>query len=76
MRNQLIKIGETIKQRREMLKLLQPQLAAIAGVGRRTIQLIEQGKGNPSLKTLLQLTIPLGLELQLVLRDLSKKPAE
>ncbi|HYE53621.1 MAG TPA: helix-turn-helix domain-containing protein [Chitinophagaceae bacterium] len=73
MRNIKIEIGETIKKRRELLGLLQPQLATISGVSIRTIQLVEKGKGNPGLDTLLQLAAPLGLTLQLTLKDLSKQ---
>ena len=73
MRNSKENIGKTIRGRREMLGLHQHQLAAIAGVSTRTIQLIEAGKGNPALDTLLQLADPLGLTVQLILKDFTKK---
>jgi transcriptional regulator with XRE-family HTH domain len=76
MRNSLIILGDTIKQRRELLGLLQIQLAALSGVSSRTIQLVEQGKGNPSLDTLIKLTDPLGLRLELVLKEPSKNYVE
>lgn len=72
MRDRILKIGDIIRQRREILGLLQPQLSALSGVNTRTIQLVEQGKGNPSLETLLSLIDPLGLNLELVL----KKPLQ
>lgn len=72
MRNLLEKTGQTIRQRRELLGLLQPQLSDLSGVSTRTIQLVEQGKGNPSLNTLIKLADPLGLRLELVLKDPSK----
>jgi transcriptional regulator with XRE-family HTH domain len=72
MRNFAAQIGETIRVRRELLGLSQSQLTGFSGINTRTIQLIEQGKGNPSLDTLLQLANPLGLELQLVVKDLLK----
>jgi transcriptional regulator with XRE-family HTH domain len=72
MRSQMIEIGKLIKQRRELLGLLQPQLAGISGIGLRTLQLVEAGKANPSLETLVQIIDPLGLELNLGLKDLSK----
>ena len=72
MRNLLIKLGDTLRQRRELLGLLQPQLAALSGISTRTIQLVEQGKGNPSLSTLTRLAEPLGLRLELVLKEPSK----
>ena len=72
MRNSLIKLGDVIRQRRELLGLLQTQLAALSGISSRTIQLVEQGKGNPSLDTLIGLIDPLGLRLELMLKDTSK----
>ena len=62
-------IGETIRKRRELLGLVQPKLAAIAGVGRRTLQLIEAGKANPSLDVLLKIADPLGLTVKLTLKE-------
>lgn len=73
MRDTKIKIGETIKKRRELLGLLQSQLATISGIGLRTLQMVEGGKGNPSLDILLQIADTLGLTLQLVLKDVGKK---
>src|SRR5689334_11764045 len=72
MRNSLVIIGEMIRKRRELLGLLQTQLAALSGVSSRTIQLVEQGKGNPSLETLISLIEPLGLRIELVLKEPSK----
>ncbi len=68
----MIELGTTIQKRRDLLGLLQPQLAALSGVSARTIQLVEQGKGNPSLKTLMNLSEPLGLRLELVLKETSQ----
>ena len=69
MRDFIVNMGDKIRQRRELLGLVQPQLAALSGVNTRTIQLVEQGKGNPSLETLLRLIDPLGLNLELVLKN-------
>lgn len=69
MRNIQLKLGETVRKRRSLLKLRQPELAAIAGVGTRTIQDIEAGKGNPSLDILLKIANVLGLSLTLELKD-------
>lgn len=68
-RNESINIGDVIKKRRELLGLLQPQLASISGVSTRTIQLVETGKGNPSLDTLIKIADPLGLRINLSLKD-------
>lgn len=73
MHNTMIEIGQVIRQRRELLGLVQPQLANISGVGLRTIQMIERSKANPSIETLMQIADPLGLTLQLVLKDPRKK---
>ncbi|HMI61474.1 MAG TPA: helix-turn-helix domain-containing protein [Puia sp.] len=72
MRTAMHDLGEKLRQRRELLGLLQSQLAALSDVSTRTIQLVEQGKGNPSLDTLLQLADPLGLRLDLILKEPSK----
>jgi transcriptional regulator with XRE-family HTH domain len=69
MRNQLIEIGETIRKRRQLLGLLQPQLADISGINRRTIQLVEAGKANPTIETLVKIADPLGLSFRLVLKE-------
>lgn len=69
MRNELIEIGEIIRKRRELLGLLQPQLASISGVSRRTIQLVEMGKANPSIDTLFKIADPLGLSIKLLMKE-------
>lgn len=69
MRNTISEMGEIIRKRRELLGLLQPQLAEISGVSRRTIQLIEMGKANPSLEVLLKIADPLGLSIKLSLKE-------
>lgn len=69
MRNQFVEIGKTIRKRRELLGLLQPQLADISGINRRTIQLVEAGKANPTIDTLVKIADPLGLTLKLILKE-------
>lgn len=73
MRNIFENIGYLLRKRRELLGLLQPQLAAISGVSIRTIQLVELGKGNPSLETLIKLAEPLGLQIQLSIKEAGRK---
>lgn len=73
MRNDAVKLGETLRQRRELLGIVQPQLSLLSGISTRTIQLVEQGKGNPSLETILQLADPLGLQLALLLKETDNK---
>jgi len=72
MRKRMMDLGERLKQRRELLGLLQAQLSGLSGVSTRTIQLVEQGKGNPSLDTLIQLADPLGLRIDLALKEPGK----
>jgi transcriptional regulator with XRE-family HTH domain len=69
LRNVATEIGKFLRQRRELLGLLQPQLSAIAGVSTRTLQLVEAGKANPSLRTIVQLADALGLDLTLTLKE-------
>lgn len=73
MRNVPENIGYLLRKRRELLGLLQLQLAAISGVSVRTIQLVEMGKGNPSLDTLIKLAEPLGLQIQLSIKEAGRK---
>ncbi len=54
---------QTIKDRREMLRVTQETLAELSGVGLRTLKLLETGKGNPTLLTLQKLADVLGLEV-------------
>jgi transcriptional regulator with XRE-family HTH domain len=64
----LIDLIKAIKERREMLKLSQENLAEISGVGLRTLKHLESGKGNPTIKTLEKLAEVLGMELKLEIK--------
>jgi transcriptional regulator with XRE-family HTH domain len=72
MRETLRSFGELIRQRRILMGLLQPDLSALTGINVRTIQLLEQGKGNPTIETLLKLTEALGLVLDLSVKQAGK----
>lgn len=61
---------ETIKERRESLRVTQETLSELSEVGLRTIKQFESGKGNPTLKTLQKISDVLGLEFCLKLKDL------
>ena len=65
--NELI---QTIKERRQMLKVTQETLAEISGVGLRTLKQFESGKGNPTLQTLQKLADVLGMEICLQVRKM------
>ena len=58
----------TLKERRSLLRITQTDLAAISGVGVRTIKEIEGGKGNPSILTLLKIFDVLGMEMEAVIK--------
>ncbi len=52
-----------MKNRRESLSLNQDDLAEMSGITSKTIYLIENSKGNPSLNTIQKLLQVLGLEI-------------
>lgn len=56
-------IGSAIQKRRDFLSLKQGDVAEMAGVSTKTIYLLEQGKGNASLKTIQKVMTVLGMEL-------------
>lgn len=62
----------TIKERRETLKVTQEGLAELSGVGLRTIKEFERGKGNPTLSTLLKISDVLGMDVCLKTKNLTK----
>lgn len=57
------KFGEILKQNRLQTKLTQSELAHLSGVSVPMVQLIEAGKGNPSLKVAEKLLSSLGMKL-------------
>jgi len=65
-----MKIHELIKERRDVLKISQNDLADISGLGLRTIRLIESGKANPSISTLEKLLDVLGLEIKIGIKKI------
>jgi transcriptional regulator with XRE-family HTH domain len=60
-----------IKERRESLRVTQETLAALSGVGLRTVKQFESGKGNPTLLTLQKLGDTLGLEITITVKTTS-----
>ena len=58
-------IGKTIRNRRKELRITQPDLAELAGVGVNTLYKIETGISNPTLEILQKIIRVLGLELAL-----------
>ncbi|MFZ4061465.1 MAG: helix-turn-helix transcriptional regulator [Bacteroidia bacterium] len=64
---------ETIKERREALRVTQEDLAELSGVGLRTVKQLESGKGNPTLSTLHKISDVLGMELCLKIKNLTPR---
>lgn len=64
----------SIKERREMLRVTQEELAKLSGVGLRTLKQFESGKGNPTLGTLQKLADVLGMEVCLQLKLMNPEP--
>jgi len=65
----VIEIGKFVKERRNILRLQQKDLAELSGVSLRSIIQIENGLGNPSLETLNKLANILGCEIQIVIQN-------
>ncbi|MCD4710773.1 MAG: helix-turn-helix domain-containing protein [Bacteroidales bacterium] len=61
----------SIKERREMLRVTQDDLAKLSGVGLRTLKQFESGKGNPTLGTLQKLADVLGMEVCLQVKKMN-----
>lgn len=71
--NALSSLIETIKERREALRVTQQDLAELSGVGLRTVKQLESGKGNPTLSTLHKVSDVLGMELCLKIKNLTPR---
>ena len=61
----LREITETLKKRRKLLGLTQVQFTELSGVSLRAIKALENGKSNPTFKTLNKLAEVLDMELNL-----------
>lgn len=64
-------VGNTIKQRRKMLKITQSQLSELAEVSVNTLYKIERGQANPSLEILEKIGDILGLNVVLQLKNIN-----
>ena len=61
-------LREVIKERRSVLGISQIDLAEMAGISLATVQDIERGAGNPSMKTVMRIIEVLGLEMEFRIR--------
>lgn len=66
----LSELISTVKERREMLRITQEDLAELSGVGLRTLKQFESGKGNPTLQTLQKIGDVMGMEVSLQVKKL------
>lgn len=64
-------LGNQIKERRQLLKIKQQELADLAGVSINTVVAVERGAGNPRMTSLLAICNVLGLQLVAQLKDLN-----
>lgn len=65
----VLEIGTTLKDRRKVLRITQPDLADMAGISVNTLYKIERGQANPTVDILNKLADVLGLELKLVVKQ-------
>ncbi len=68
---ELIEIGEKIEMLRQQLKLKQTDLAALTGLGVKTIRNIEKGKEGTSIKNVIQVANVLGASLKIAVKKMS-----
>ena len=61
----LLEIGQTIRNRRKFLSIMQKDLSEITGISLRSLIDIETGKGNPAINQLNKIFDALGLTLKL-----------
>lgn len=59
------KLGKQISEKKKKLRLTQEDLAEISGVSPRTINSVELGKANPSIKVLNKMVKPIGFVVTL-----------
>lgn len=67
--DEIIKIGQIIKERRKSLNVTQNDLAEISGISVRSLKEIETGNGNPTLIQLIKILNPLGLKLNVKIKN-------
>ena len=63
-------LGKSIKDRRKLLRITQPDLAEMSGISVNTLYKIERGQANPTVKVLTKLADVLGMELKLEVKKL------
>lgn len=64
-----VSLAEAVKGFRKMLGKNQREFAKFVNVPARTVMAVEQGKGNPTLKTIQKLLNGTGLEMKVVKKN-------
>jgi DNA-binding XRE family transcriptional regulator len=67
----LIKLGQQITKRRDLLKLTQQEVATITGLSDTTVRFIEKGKPGVAIANWIKVADMLGLELQVLNKKMS-----
>lgn len=62
-------IGAQIRERRNVLRITQPDLAEMAGISINTLYKIERGQTNPTVEILIKVADVLGMELKLEVKQ-------
>jgi predicted transcriptional regulator len=66
-----MELRETMKKRREELRISQLDLAEMAGISLASVKDIERGKANPTLSTVQKILMVLGMEIEYHIRKTS-----
>ncbi|HOD15017.1 MAG TPA: helix-turn-helix domain-containing protein [Spirochaetota bacterium] len=66
---ELTDIGSIIEKRRKLLHVNQFDICRVAEISQRTLTAIENGKGNPSLNTLIRILDILGLKIEIKVKN-------
>lgn len=66
-------VVEVLREQRESLGVSKKQLAALAGVSRTAIILMEAGKRLPSLELVIKLAVGLGVSFSTIVRNAEKR---
>ncbi|WP_225444009.1 helix-turn-helix domain-containing protein [Echinicola arenosa] len=66
-------IGNSIRERRKMLSITQPDLAEMAQISINTLYKIERGEANPSVRVLNKIANILGLEISIAVKKVTDR---
>ena len=62
-------LGKQIKERRNVLRITQPDLSEMAEISINTLYKIERGQANPTIKVLNKIADVLGMEIKLEIKQ-------